>query len=120
MNDGNKSPSRHVAPWFGVTRLWFRANDLNIQCYSRYSGGFTHAELSVEEQGKPEIYALDNQGLPYAPAWQTMNIKAQYTFDRTFTLSAGLENIADVRYRPYSSGISAAGRNLILSLRAQI
>ena len=120
MNDGNKSPSRHVAPWFGVTRLWFRANDLNIQCYSRYSGGFTHAELSVEEQGKPENYALDNQGLPYAPAWQTMNIKAQYTFDRTFTLSAGLENIADVRYRPYSSGISAAGRNLILSLRAQI
>jgi hemoglobin/transferrin/lactoferrin receptor protein len=31
-----------------------------------------------------------------------------------------LENITDIRYRPYSSGISAAGRNLILSLRAQI
>ena len=120
MANGSKSPARHVAPWFGVTRLWFRANALNIQWYTRYSGGFSNDELSIEEQGKPEIYALDGKGLPYAPAWQTMNIKAQYTFDQTFTLSAGLENITDIRYRPYSSGISAAGRNLILSLRAQI
>ena len=34
--------------------------------------------------------------------------------DREF----GVENLTDVRYRPYSSGICAAGRNLVLSLRA--
>jgi hemoglobin/transferrin/lactoferrin receptor protein len=32
----------------------------------------------------------------------------------------GVENITDQRYRPYSSGISAAGRNFIGSLRLNI
>ena len=30
----------------------------------------------------------------------------------------GLENILDVHYKTYSSGISAPGRNLILTLQA--
>ena len=32
-------------------------------------------------------------------------------------VSAGLENITDVRYRPYSSGLAGAGRNFIVSAR---
>ncbi|MFT7154314.1 MAG: hemoglobin/transferrin/lactoferrin receptor protein, partial [Alteromonas macleodii] len=31
----------------------------------------------------------------------------------------GVENISDQRYRPYSSGIVAPGRNFILSLKAR-
>jgi hemoglobin/transferrin/lactoferrin receptor protein len=33
---------------------------------------------------------------------------------------AGLENMLDKRYRPYSSGISAPGRNFVISLHAKI
>ncbi|MDC3341246.1 TonB-dependent receptor, partial [Flavobacteriaceae bacterium] len=120
MDDGSSSPARHAAPWFGATRLWFRAENLVIQGYSQYSGGFSHDQLAVEEQSKTEIYALDAQGNTYAPAWQTFNLKAQYSLDANIDLIAGVENITDQRYRPYSSGISAAGRNLILALRAQI
>ena len=120
MDDGSSSPARHAAPWFGATRLWFRAENLVIQGYSQYSGGFSHDQLAVEEQSKTEIYALDAQGNTYAPAWQTFNLKAQYSLDAHIDLIAGVENITDQRYRPYSSGISAAGRNLILALRAQI
>jgi hemoglobin/transferrin/lactoferrin receptor protein len=32
-------------------------------------------------------------------------------------VNAGIENILDNRYRPYSSGIVAPGRNFIISLR---
>jgi len=35
-------------------------------------------------------------------------------------LNAGFENILDYRYRPYSSGIVAPGRNFIVSLRISI
>jgi hemoglobin/transferrin/lactoferrin receptor protein len=120
MDDGSTSPARHAAPWFGATRLWFRAQNLVVQGYTQYSGGFSHNELAVEERLKTEIYALDAQGNPYAPGWHTFNVKAQYSLDDHIDLIAGIENITDQRYRTYSSGISAAGRNLILALRAQI
>ncbi len=120
MDDGSISAARHAAPWFGATRLWFRAQNLVVQGYTQYSGGFSHNELPVEEQSKTEIYALDAQGNTYVPSWQTFNIKAQYSLDEHIDLIAGIENITDQRYRTYSSGISAAGRNLILALRAQI
>ena len=120
MDDGSSSPARHAAPWFGATRLWFRAENLVIQGYCQYSGGFSHDQLAVEEQSKTEIYPLDAQGNTYSPAWQTFNLKAQFSLDTHIDLITGVENITDQRYRTYSSGISAAGRNLILALRAQI
>ncbi|MGM0667666.1 MAG: hypothetical protein ACQETA_10125, partial [Bacteroidota bacterium] len=60
----------------------------------------------------------DDSGNNYSPAWCTLNIKAIYELTDMFAISAGVENITDRRYRPYSSGISAPGRNFILSLRA--
>jgi hemoglobin/transferrin/lactoferrin receptor protein len=35
-------------------------------------------------------------------------------------INAAIENILDVRYRPYSSGIASAGRNFVFSLRIRI
>jgi hemoglobin/transferrin/lactoferrin receptor protein len=42
-----------------------------------------------------------------------------YQFSTNFTIGAGLENITDQRYRPYSSGIVAPGRDFVLSLKAE-
>ena len=36
-----------------------------------------------------------------------------------FNVTAGLENITDQRYRPYSSGLVAPGRNFIVGVRAK-
>jgi len=41
-----------------------------------------------------------------------------YVLTKTFSVNAGVENITDQRYRLYSSGISAPGRNYVLSFRA--
>lgn len=68
------------------------------------------------EKGKTEMYALDADGHVYAPAWCKLNLKAQYSPARHLLLNAGLENITDRRYRHYSSGISAPGRNFIASM----
>ncbi len=42
-----------------------------------------------------------------------------YKLTDNFTVTLGLENITDQRYRPYSSGIVAPGKNFILALRAK-
>jgi hemoglobin/transferrin/lactoferrin receptor protein len=118
LDDGTVSPSRHAAPFFGVSRLSLDAQKLRLQLYAQYQGGRSHEQLAIEERRKAEIYALDANGNTYAPGWYTLNIKALYPLSEMFTLSAGVENITDRRYRPYSSGISGAGRNVVLSLTA--
>ncbi|MBK6930370.1 MAG: TonB-dependent receptor [Saprospirales bacterium] len=119
LDDGSISPSRHAAPWFGASRLSFLARNLSLQFYAAYSGPVSHKNLAEEERGKTEIYASDANGNPYSPAWYTLNFNAMYRFSEQMTVGAGLENLTDQRYRPYSSGIAAAGRNFVLSLRAR-
>lgn len=118
LDNGEESPSRHAAPWFGVTRLSYQLDKLNMQLYTNYSGKREFEDLPEEEKGKTEIYAIDENGNPWSPGWHTINFKANYQFADHLSVSAGLENITDQRYRPYSSGIVAPGRNFILSLRA--
>lgn len=118
LDDGTKSPSRHAPPWFGVTRLTYNAQKLNMQFYAIYSGEKSYDEMPVEERGKTYMYAIDDNGNPYSPGWLTMNYKAMYQLNDHLTITAGLENILDKRYRPYSSGIVASGRNFVLGVRA--
>ncbi|MEP2026096.1 TonB-dependent receptor [Reichenbachiella sp.] len=118
VDDGTTSASRHAAPLFGVSRLGFKADKLNLQLYSTYQSERKFDDLPVSEQSKDEIYAKDSHGNNYSPAWYTLNFKAMYQYTETFTMSAGLENITDQRYRPFSSGLSGPGRNFLLSLTA--
>lgn len=115
LDDGRTSPSRHAAPWFGATRLTYRHERAQVQFAARYSGGFFHDELSVSERGKDEIYALDDQGRPFAPGWLVFDLRAQVRIGEIWRLGAAVENLTDRRYRPYSSGVSAPGRNVVIS-----
>lgn len=118
LDDGSTSSSRHAAPMFGVTRLNYQAQNLRLQVYSQYQGERSFDELPEEEKGKDEIYAKDGNGNNYSPSWYTLNLKAQYNLTHEISINAALENILDKRYRPYSSGLSAPGRNFVLSVRA--
>ena len=119
LDDGTTSPLRHAAPWFGATHLTFAAPHLNLDVYAMYNGEVAYADLPQEEQGKGYIYAVDADGNPYSPGWYTLNFKAMYQFSEQWSVSGGVENLTDQRYRPYSSGLVAAGRNFILALRAK-
>ena len=116
LDNGDTSPSRHAAPFFGVSRLYYRHEGLKLEFYSTFQAERNHDQLAVSERGKTEIYARDAQGLTYAPAWYTLNVKAEMQFTDWFRVSAGVENLTDQRYRPYSSGISAPGRNFIMAV----
>lgn len=118
LDDGSVSPARHAAPWFGVSRLTYSQDELTLELNAQYSGAFAFEDLNVGEQGKPYLYATDENGNPFSPSWYTLNLRAMYALNDTWTVSGGVENLTDQRYRTYSSGIAAAGRNVVLSLRA--
>jgi hemoglobin/transferrin/lactoferrin receptor protein len=119
LDDGTTSPSRHAAPFFGISRLHYRKERVVLELYAIFQGEKSHDQMPEEEKGKEEIYAKDAEGNTYAPAWATLNIEAMVELTDVFTLSAGVENLTDRRYRPYSSGISGPGRNFVISLTAK-
>mgnify|MGYP005842617259 CR=1 FL=1 len=117
LDDATKAPLRHAGPWFGITRFTYKRNKLLLDFNAVYNGEISNANLAPTEQEKDYIYAEDANGNPYSPAWYTLNFKALYQVNEMFMISAGIENLTDQRYLPYSSGLVAPGRNFILSAR---
>lgn len=118
LDNGEKSASRHAAPFFGISRFGYANSRFDLEVNVQFSDEVSYKNLAEEERGKPEIYAKDANGNPYSPSWYTLNIKSMHKLTENFTISAGLENITDQRYRPYSSGIVSPGKNFILALKA--
>ncbi|KPK87842.1 MAG: TonB-dependent receptor, partial [Bacteroides sp. SM23_62_1] len=117
LDDGSTNPLRHAAPWFNITHFTYSSHKLMLDLYTIINAEVSYENLPQEEQGKDYIYAADNNGNPYCPAWYTLSFKAMYQVTDQLTLSGGIENITNQRYRPYSSGIAGPGRNFILAFR---
>jgi len=116
-NEGIEVPIRHVAPNFGRTHFVWEKKKLQLDAFLVYNNELSFNQLAPSETEKDYIYATDENGNPYAPSWHTLNLRTRYDLTDHFTLTASLENITDQRYRTYSSGISAAGRNLIVAVK---
>lgn len=110
-------PLRHAPPFYGNTNLRYSRDKLFIEFSAAYNGEVSAADLAPVEQAKTDIYAKDADGKPYSPGWYTLNLKASYQVDPKTSFTVGWENITNQRYRPYSSGIVAAGSNLIFAVR---
>lgn len=114
-NDG--FPIRHVAPTFANIALIYEKKNIKMEINSIFNDEISYDNLSLSERDKEYMYAVDDNGNPYSPSWWTLNFKSSYQINKNFYITAGIENIFDVRYRQYSSGIVAPGRNFIFSIR---
>jgi hemoglobin/transferrin/lactoferrin receptor protein len=110
-------PLRHAAPFYGNTNFRYSRNKVFIEFTAIYNGEVSANELAPVEQAKTDIYAKDANGKPYSPSWYTINLRASYQLNAETSFTASWENITNQRYRPYSSGIVAAGSNIIVSVR---
>ncbi len=104
-------PLGHISPIFGKISANYKTENFKTEFYVNYQGEKSFEDMSPygednEEEGTPDGF----------PAWQTYNIAAQYQLFDSVILQASIENIFDIRYKTFASGISAPGRNLILSL----
>lgn len=117
QEDGTHAPLRHAAPLFGDAQLVWENEVLKFVVFTEYNGEIKYSELAPSEQDKEYLYAIDEDGNPYSPEWYTLNFTTRYEMGKGWLATASLENITDQRYRTYSSGVAAAGRNLILALQ---
>ncbi|MGA9237953.1 TonB-dependent receptor [Robiginitalea sp.] len=118
--DGRTTAARHVAPTFGNLELSWDKYPWQAGVFLNYNGEIPFEDLALSERAKPFIYAEDANGNPYSPSWYTLNLRASYTLWDRYQFTFALENLTNQRYRTYSSGIAAAGFNVIAGFNVRI
>ncbi len=115
---------RHASPLFGRSEIVYQKAAFRFYGDVSFQGSIPYARLAPSERGKAYLYAPDKNGNPHSPGWYSINVKVTYDWPfikeswGSISSSIRVENILDKLYRPYSSGISAPGRNFIFSLRS--
>ncbi|WP_235298766.1 TonB-dependent receptor plug domain-containing protein [Portibacter marinus] len=105
-----QQPLSHLPPLYGRTQLEYNLDQWNFTLLSQYNG-----RKPLEEFGgsvdNPE-YATPEGAL----GWTIVNAYADYKW-RNYTFQLGVENIFDKHYRPFASGVSGPGLNVIAAIR---
>ncbi|MFT4600630.1 MAG: hemoglobin/transferrin/lactoferrin receptor protein [Arenicella sp.] len=113
MDLGANTPLEHIPPQFGKIDFTYAGEKLNTSIYSFYN---FRKNLSEYTPGGDNIDLTPNE--EGTPPWWTLNFRLSYTFYDNFTVQGAVENILDMHYLQFSSGISSAGRNVMFSIKA--
>jgi hemoglobin/transferrin/lactoferrin receptor protein len=118
--DSKGNPLRHAHPFNATSTLSYQKEKLRTNLVLRYNGSVDADEMPFSELEKTFIYAINENGELYTPAWYTINVYGSYHFSKNILVRLGIENLMDLRYRSYSSGIAAPGRSVYFSVRMSL
>ncbi|MBC7866097.1 MAG: TonB-dependent receptor, partial [Gloeobacteraceae cyanobacterium ES-bin-316] len=111
-------PLDHIPPAFGKTSFTARFGKFTSEIFALYNGTKDSANYNLRGEDN-QVYSADVvRG--YTPAWITANFRTVFEVNKYASLQVALENIFDKYYRVFGSGLSAPGRNFVISLRARI
>jgi hemoglobin/transferrin/lactoferrin receptor protein len=114
-NNAPNAPLDHIAPVFGRVGVQFNSAKFNSELFSNFSGWKYLSRYSAS--GEDNLQYATPEGMP---SWYTINLRASYDVLKNITLQAGVDNMLDLQYRTFASGINAPGRNLTFTVRAKI
>jgi len=109
--EGNLSPLGHIPPTYGRNTLSYQFNNIEVSLKHNFN-----LWKHVEDYGG-SVDNLDLATVDGTPSWHTVGLAAQIILSRGWTINLALENIRDLHYRPFASGISAAGRHAVIAIR---
>ncbi|MBS1611870.1 MAG: TonB-dependent receptor [Bacteroidetes bacterium] len=115
ITDSVPYPLDHIPPIYG--RLGFRTNYkwLQTEFFTLFAG-----KKKIKDYN---MLGEDNfgQGTPpdNLPGWATLNFRVGFYPVKYFGIDLGCDNITDLKYRQFASGISAPGRNFFVSARVR-
>jgi hemoglobin/transferrin/lactoferrin receptor protein len=110
--DGN-SPLAHIPPLYGNVGIKYQPGDFSVSGIWRFNAAKDLEDFGGSADNPEFATSVGSLG------WSTFNVYTNYKINPLITVSVGLENIADTHYRPFASGVSAAGRNAILSVNGK-
>ncbi|MBX7094312.1 MAG: TonB-dependent receptor [Flavobacteriales bacterium] len=113
ITDTTDYPLDHIPPVFGRTAFILNLKKFRGEFYTMYSGWKRVKDYNLVGEDNYSQAAPDGM-----PAWCTLNVRASYQINKYLRVQGGIENITDLNYRVFASGISAPGRNFTMTLRA--
>ncbi len=111
-NTSDDEPLAHIPPLYGQTAIIYQDKNIQFNFLTRYNGWKKAADFDYE--GTDNLAQATPEG---SPSWYTLNVYTTFNLDRNMFLTLAFENILDTHYRTFSSGVSASGRNAVLSFR---
>jgi hemoglobin/transferrin/lactoferrin receptor protein len=110
-----ESPLDHIPPTYGRVSTIYQTKRFQAEAFVLYNGWKYLSDYKLDGEDN-QLYATAD-GMP---AWLTANVRTSFEVNKYLTLQAACENLLDRNYRTFASGISSAGRNLMLTVRAKI
>ncbi len=114
QEDGSKTPLDHIAPAFGRVGVTYAAANFYGEVFSNFSA-WKHVE-DYSNSGEDNLQYATSQGMP---SWYTINLRYSYTVNKIFTFQVGIDNLMNLQYRQFASGINSPGRNVFGTLRVK-
>lgn len=110
----NPKPLDHIPPTYGKAGMRLHTRSAQLEGFLLFNGKKRLADYNLE--GEDNLQYAPATG---TPAWLTLHVRGSYRFGPHLTLQAGIDNIMDLQYRTFASGINAPGRNVWLTLRTK-
>ncbi len=112
-NGNTEVPLDHIPPVYGKTSIMYDYKRVKGECYVMYNGWKRLSDYSPSGEDNQKYATIHGM-----PSWYTLNVRAGYQLHANVRLQLALENILDKNYRVFASGVSAPGRNLVITARA--
>lgn len=107
-------PLAHIPPLYGQVEWSYERKVFQTRFNVRFNGAKNLEDYSDDSSENLE------KALPEGtPAWFTINIYSSFRLNKILNLDLGIENLLDWHYRPYGSGVSAPGINVIVALKGR-
>ena len=123
-NNERYGPMPSISPLFGSFTIEYDHAKLQLRAQYQFSAAKDSSNYSLGGEDSLEETPLIN---PTAllltdqfggmPAWSDFSLLANYQWNATTKLKAGIENIFDTHYRTFASGVSAPGRSFRIGLQ---
>lgn len=108
-----KIPLDHIPPVYGRLGIKTQQNQWNAEFYTLFNGWKKLKDYNPNGEDNLQYATADGM-----PSWLTLNVRAGFHFSKKLQSVLLLENLTDKNYRYFASGISAPGRNISISLKA--
>lgn len=109
---GDELPLDHIPPVYGRVGIRWHIPRANVEVFTLFNG-----KKPIEDyfpNGEDNEQYAPAEGMP---SWWTLNLRGGYRFHKYLTLQAGVDNLLDVQYRAFASGINGPGRNFWATVR---
>lgn len=112
LEDSTTKPLDHIPPVFGQIGIQYHSGSWSGELFINYNGWKRLKNYYLNGEDNEQYATADGM-----PAWYTVNSRISYKVNDFVVIQAGIDNIFDIRYRTFASGINAPGRNIFGVLR---